>query len=427
MESGWRADLHPQVEPRRPAGCDTARVSEATIAREIRIETAWDRISRRIQPPLAAFFTVMAVLAVRPVDDSAGSVLRIALIALCACWAATVPVPDRYVDERMRLALACGCALTAGILLGVAGQGWPGTFSYMLGVHAGVKFPPRVAIGVMVLCSASAMVAGQIHPSPADPWWANLVVVAALIPGMSRRAAHENLRAAQRVVEQTRRAAESEARSRALAERAAIARDIHDVLAHSLSGVNMQLNVAEALLDAGRAEEGRTAVGTAHQLVVSGLREARNAVQALRGDTVDLSSALRGMVTGAERYAESGTPYPVSARAVHTLVRTAQEALTNARRHAAGAPVAVLLEYADADVVLTVANAPSDDGASEAGSGLGLVGMRERADLLGARLVAGPLGASDSGDVPACAPYPPNVLVGGWRVRLEVPRDDEGV
>ncbi|WAL68597.1 hypothetical protein ORV05_12735 [Amycolatopsis cynarae] len=89
------------------------------------------------------------------------------------------------------------------------------------------------------------------------------------------------------------------------------------------------------------------------------------------------------------------------------VIRTAQEAITNAHRHAPGAKVSLLLEYQDQLVRLTV----TDTGApaahrNESGSGMGLVGMRERASLLDGTLHAGPL-------------EPP---ARGWAVRLELPR-----
>jgi signal transduction histidine kinase len=102
----------------------------------------------------------------------------------------------------------------------------------------------------------------------------------------------------------------------------------------------------------------------------------------------------------------TGTPDPLAAEASHTVVRVAQEALTNATRHAPGAARAMRLSFADDRTTLTVANgapvaAPRAELAD--GTGMGLAGMRERVALLGGTLRAGPDGE-------------------GWMVALELPR-----
>jgi signal transduction histidine kinase len=103
----------------------------------------------------------------------------------------------------------------------------------------------------------------------------------------------------------------------------------------------------------------------------------------------------------------AGEPQPVSAEITHTVVRAAQEALTNAVKYAQGADRAMTLSFTEDAVVLTVLNGPAKDGVVSdiaGGTGMGLVGMRERVALLGGTLRAGP---------------EPD---GGWRVELEVPR-----
>ena len=220
------------------------------------------------------------------------------------------------------------------------------------------------------------------------------------------------LAAANEAIQQGRRAAASEAQSRAMAERASIARDIHDVLAHSLSGVNMQLSLADALLDSGDETAGRDAIRTAQRLVVEGLQEARSAVQTLRGDTIDPVDALSSMVVGAdENLAIVGAPHHLPSRVVHTVIRVAQESLTNARRHAPGARVDMELAFGASSTRLTVTNASADvapePGSSE-GSGLGLVGIRERVEQVGGTTEIGPDGP-------------------GWRVCVDIPVQGSGI
>jgi signal transduction histidine kinase len=206
---------------------------------------------------------------------------------------------------------------------------------------------------------------------------------------------------------------EEQAKSAALAERARIAREIHDVLAHSLSALTVQLETADALLEGGRPEDARKFVVRAQHLAREGLTETKRAIGALRGETMplpelvdrlaeqyrtDLSADVRVEVTGEVR--------PLGAESSLTLYRTAQEAITNIRKHAPGAAIAVHLDYGDSGVELTVDSGPAPGGAdaflTDAGGGYGLTGLRERAELAGGMFNAGPHG-------------------GGWRVDVSIP------
>lgn len=201
--------------------------------------------------------------------------------------------------------------------------------------------------------------------------------------------------------------AEREVAIREEAIRVALARDLHDVLAHTLGGLVVQLDAAEALLEAGQPDAARERVTGARSLAASGLGEARRAVAALRSPAEalepcppdrfevgvnDLLDAHRGL-GGTVDLIRTGVPVTLSGEQANALQRALQEALSNARRHAPGAPVAASLAWHDDRVLLTVRNplpqtrAPSDAAAPatrspEAGrparSGYGLIGMRER-------------------------------------------------
>ncbi len=213
-------------------------------------------------------------------------------------------------------------------------------------------------------------------------------------------------------VEQSR---EAERASYVMAERGRMARDLHDVLAHTLSGLAIQLEGARILASQESVPPAlRDAVENAHRLSRMGLQEARRAVSALRGDElpgVEMIPALveeHRLATGsAARFSTSGMALPVDADANLALYRTAQEALSNVRKHAAGAAVDVTLEWSEDAVVLTI----SDDGAANsspaAEPGYGLTGMAERAELLGATLQTGPFKE-------------------GFRVRFAVPIESRG-
>jgi signal transduction histidine kinase len=205
-----------------------------------------------------------------------------------------------------------------------------------------------------------------------------------------------------------------------LDERARIAREIHDVLAHSLGALGIQIQAARAVMaregDIDRAGE---LLGVAQQMAAEGLEETRRAIHALRADTLPLSEELARVTdTYAQRYrvavtfGTGGVPAPLPPDATIALLRVAQEALVNAAKHAPGRPVAVSVDFADADVRLTVRNdlAPGSTGRGEAGvstvnGGYGLTGMRERLRLLDGTLEAGPRD-------------------GRWVVTAEVPRPE---
>jgi signal transduction histidine kinase len=203
-------------------------------------------------------------------------------------------------------------------------------------------------------------------------------------------------------VEETRGA---ELRAAALAERQRLARDMHDVLAHSLSGLVLQLEGARMLVksDPGDARLAQ-AIDQAHTLARTGLDEARQAIGMLRDEDLPGPEGLAVLAAGFEadtgvpcQFTVAGTPPELASGAKLTLYRVTQEALTNVRRHARPEHVEIRLEYQRGAVSLAVedfAAGPGPDGPApgSAGGGYGLTGMRERAELLGGTLEAVPTG-----------------------------------
>ncbi|NUK09375.1 sensor histidine kinase [Streptomyces lunaelactis] len=199
---------------------------------------------------------------------------------------------------------------------------------------------------------------------------------------------------------QERAAREAEATSAALDERARIAREIHDVLAHSLSAQLVHLEAARLQIERGPAGPFRDQilerVVAARGMAREGLEETRQALSALRGETAPVEDYLRelSVADGAET-AVTGERRQLSAEASQAVRRVAQEALTNVRKHAPGAKVRMLLAYAEGEVALEVRDSGTTATAGElgaSGAGYGLLGMRERAELLGGSLEAGPEG-----------------------------------
>lgn len=192
----------------------------------------------------------------------------------------------------------------------------------------------------------------------------------------------------------------SEARNEVLAERSHMAREIHDILAHSLSAQIVHLEAARLLLDRDAdRDQVRERVDRAQRLARSGLEETRRALATLRGEAPAPDEALAALAE--EFRAATGRPCDVeiigpsrdlAAQAGLAVVRTAQEALTNVRRHAPGARAVVRLRHLAEAVELEVTDSGGTAGANGVeGSGYGLVGMRERAELIGGTLEAGPV------------------------------------
>jgi signal transduction histidine kinase len=211
-------------------------------------------------------------------------------------------------------------------------------------------------------------------------------------------AQHEQLRAEQR-------------RADVLDERARLAREIHDVLAHSLGALSIQVQLARALItDRGDTEAAVVALEKAQRMASDGLAETRRAVHALRSDTLPLHEELARLAadhTGRHPVQvhcdTDGRPRQIPPDATVALLRTAQESLVNAAKHAPDADVAIHLAFTPTAVRLTIAN---DLPAAEADAkiprsaptlhtidgGYGLTGMRERLKLLHGSLEAGPIG-----------------------------------
>ncbi|MER6409605.1 sensor histidine kinase [Streptomyces humidus] len=199
---------------------------------------------------------------------------------------------------------------------------------------------------------------------------------------------------AHRLLAQERAARAAEAESAALAERARVAREIHDVLAHSLSAQLVHLEAARLLLER-RADRAQilARVVAARGMARDGLDETRQSLSALRGELTPLEDCLRALVRTSDgvEVTVGGERRPLPAEASQAVRRVAREALTNARRHAPGAKIRVRLEYGPREVTLDVRDTGGPPGElAEAGGGYGLLGMRERAELLGGSLAAGP-------------------------------------
>ncbi|SHN29449.1 sensor histidine kinase [Cryptosporangium aurantiacum] len=225
---------------------------------------------------------------------------------------------------------------------------------------------------------------------------------------------HRQTAAAERErAEQTARLAELDQRAAITAERTRVARDLHDLVANDLSVIALHSTAALARPD--DAEAAQEALGVIRQHSVSGLAEMRHLIGVLRADDGGDSPAearLDQLPTLVESIRADGQDATLrvdgEARRLAPAVelagyRIVQEALVNARKHAASQPVDTLVRYGPDALTLTVENPlPTEDCPFPLVGGAGLVGMAERATLVGGALDAGPRD-------------------GRWRVHAEIP------
>ena len=318
-----------------------------------------------------------------------------------------------------------GLSLTALVILGLAGAALamllPQSQAYLilylalagLGLRTSMRAWPAIATVVAIF--AIMNVGYFLFTDGSVTGWITQDIALVFIFSFMRatRLAEERARAAQRRAEillgELRAAQKARDEATALAERARLARDIHDVMAHALSGLVISLDTMELLgsqRDPGPDTMRRMLehVRRAQRIARDGMNDTRQAIAALRGDALPGPALLDRLINDIAAAAGicasltvSGTALPLPPQVGLTLYRTAQEALTNTAKYAGrGATAEVRLSYSDDAVALAI----EDQGDGEAGGriqalsngGYGLAGMRERAELLGGSLTASPTG-----------------------------------
>ncbi|GAA2175353.1 hypothetical protein GCM10009846_24890 [Agrococcus versicolor] len=317
--------------------------------------------------------TVLGALAVLAADRWPRAGTLVAAVVTTAAWMLVfVPLPPATLPLAVVVVLAARAGRAGWAAAGIA-----------LFLGAGVT-------AVAVLEGTRGMLVATVMTS--------IALAAVLVVAVARRARREQARRA-------REQAEELARTRHAREREDMARELHDVLAHSLSSISVQAGVALHLADRepARATE---ALATIRDTSRQALDDVRHMLGVLRGEAegplVPEASldALPALVEGAAGMgihpALVDRLHPRPSTAIQSaIVRIVREALTNAARHAPGAHVAIDVERQPEGVTVRVV----DDGAgartpaqptAPAGAGTGIVGMRERVALLGGTLEAGP-------------------------------------
>jgi signal transduction histidine kinase len=329
----------------------------------------------------------------------------VAWILLDSC-----PPLARYRDRWLPAVL--GIVAVAGAFAAVTGKGGNGggmiAVAAIALVAAGVELELAWSVALTVVAILALEIGGLVFPGASLAALLGYAagMAACLLLGRNRRGFQVQAEQAAALLAQQQRLLAEQRRGDVLDERARIAREIHDVLAHSLGALGIQIQAARAVLtdhrDIDRALE---VLATAQRMASDGLVETRRAVHALRADTMSLQEELARLAdTHRQRYhvpascEVTGEPAALPPEVTIALLRTAQEALVNAAKHAAGEAVSMHLEYGAGDVRLTVvsdlpAGAAATPAVSTVDGGYGLTGMRERLRLLNGSLHAGPRGS----------------------------------
>ncbi|MGW7171569.1 sensor histidine kinase [Streptomyces xanthophaeus] len=263
----------------------------------------------------------------------------------------------------------------------------------------------RAAWGAVALLWAGHLLIGhwlyRWLPPPGDgpaPWAQELAAAAWVLAVL---AVSELVRTRREQWARDRAERAASERRRVGEERLRIARELHDVLAHSISVINVQAGVGLALLDSD-PEQARTALTTIKAASKEALGEVRQVLDTLRAP----GEAPRTPAPGLDRLSElveqaaaagltvevtvEGQPRGLPPGVDLAAFRIVQEALTNVVRHSGARTARVRLVWQPRDLELHVADDGPATGAPSGGSGTGLVGMRERASALGGSIEAGP-------------------------------------
>src|SRR3954453_7154856 len=368
------------------------------------------RLVPRARLAAAAGVVISSIDAGLPAGGTASAVVVLTVLAL-ALWCAALL---RRIRGPRLLAAALMDTGLAGDALDVLRPSGPGfVLAYMAMADLGLGLPRRPALtcgAVVVVAAAAAEAATSEHPVSAAltlAAGAEALFLAATLAAVSRDA-HAQAEALLAQEAATRAAREEAA---VLGARQRLARELHDVLAHTLSGLTVQLEGARLLaertgVDPRLAEQ----VTNAQRLARDGMVSAKRAVATLRGEALPGPAQLPTLI-GQTRLSGlpaaltvHGEPRPLAGESGLAVYRVVQEALTKTAKYAGrGATATATLTWTDDALTVEVADCGGDGtSAGLLSGGYGLAGLAERAALAGGRLDAGP-------------------TTDGWRVALTMP------
>jgi signal transduction histidine kinase len=365
---------------------------------------------------LVVAVVVLGSFETHPAPGLSGQSLAVSLVL--ALYVASVAVIAGPWPSLGRVGLTVTLAAIGGTAVALAALEPSGTSVLAASIAvwiAALRLPVLVAGAIVVPVTAGLAVAlAAAGDQGTDVLSSVLLCVLLVLVAVFVRQAQTNEDRTEALLSELEDARDAQARAAAASEREHIARELHDVLAHSLSGLSIQLEAARLLAAREQVSEQlqRTIVHSG-ELAREGLVDARRAVGALRGTERPVAEQLQTLVETCRRDLDieasltiEGTVRDLDPAANLALYRGVQESLTNVARYAPGSRAAVVVRYETQRTLLTVDNADPDPRVQRSpvdpGGGHGLAGMRERAATVGGRMQAGP---TDH----------------GWRVSLELP------
>lgn len=354
------------------------------------------------RPLIVAVVLVMlaAGAASRPLPSSpdARIVLFLALVGVVVTSVGLLPGAAESTPPRLAVRFTVLIASSTALAwVDTNGAAFVGGF---VAASAAARLPRRAGLavtGVAMVVLAVASVVGAHRPL-VQVIISEFGVAAFYRVGDYASRLRERTEEAEALLTELRETRAAQVEAATLAERQRLAREMHDVLAHSLSGLVVHLEGARLL--AARSEVAPKLLDTlerAHHLAEAGLGEARQAIGMLREDDLPGPELLPALAETFRRdtgipctVTVSGDSIELGAQARLTVYRVAQEALTNVRKHAAATDVVVSLAYAPDEIELSIEDvgAPARPAADD--HGYGITGMRERAELSGGSLSATP-------------------------------------
>lgn len=362
---------------------------------------AAERRHRLLDAALALALTLFAQVEVWTSDGVASP-----LLAQSACFAAaTLSVAARRVWPLVALLVGAAALTVQTVALGDAPVAGGFLALLVLTYSVGACSPWRSAV-----CGLAALALAVTAEPLVDAETRSLadavgnVAVLGLLWGVGRlvRELRQRGDLLEHRAEELEQSQDAQVRLAVAEERRHIARELHDVVAHSVSVMVLQAGAARQHL-ALDPERARQPLLVVEEVGREALEELHRLLQVLRGDD-DRHQTLAGLahldqlveqVRAAGLDVElrvTGSPLPLAPGLDLTAYRVLQEGLTNVLKHAPAARTEVTLEYTLEEVVLTVANEGAALRAGTTAGGHGLIGMRERVQLYGGTLEASPLG-----------------------------------
>lgn len=349
-----------------------------------------------------------------------GEILLALTLALLAGWAEAGHGWPRIVAVALavgglcllRRVLPATVLIVAGPLVGVSSGG-----ALLLLVVAGWSAGRRIAGVLRALVAFSLSfalsLALALWHAPGQAlltlvFFTPLFLVSTVVPGLANRYWTQRRTLLQTLTQrnaQLLREREMVAGQARMRERQRIAQDMHDSLGHQLVLIAVQTGALE--VDRELTGRQREAVGVLREASVAAMQELREVVGILKDGTPEEEQPTSRVVAGIEELADaaaaagmrvklerSGEARPLAPAADHAGYRIVQEGLTNAAKHAPGAPISIALRYEPDSLLVEVANGPVPEGGGQppetVSGGQGLTGLRERARLVGGMVFTGP-------------------------------------